>query len=89
MATCQTIRWKDFIASHMSVTAGMDFFTVEVLAWRGLATYYVLFLIHHRKVRLAVVVHGELHAFRLRVHHTAFNHRIQIRYCTDVRERYR
>lgn len=36
----QTIRWKDFIASHMSVMAGMDFFTVEVLTWRGLATSY-------------------------------------------------
>ena len=31
----QTIRWKDFIASHMFVVAGMDFFTVEVLTWRG------------------------------------------------------
>ena len=51
----QTIRWKDFIASHMSVTAGMDFFTVEVLTWRGLATYYVLFLIQleTRRVSLA------------------------------------
>ena len=34
----QTIRWKDLIASQMSETAGMDFFTVEVLTWRGLAT---------------------------------------------------
>ena len=51
----QTIRWKDFIASHMSVMAGMDFFTVEVLTWRGLATYYVLFLIEleTRRVSLA------------------------------------
>jgi putative transposase len=30
----------------MSVLAGTDFFTVEVLTWRGLATYYVLFFIH-------------------------------------------
>src|SRR5882757_9727151 len=42
----QTVRWKDFIASHMSVLAGIDFFTIEVLTWRGLATYYVLFLVH-------------------------------------------
>src|SRR6266481_1019608 len=51
----QTIRWKDFIASHMSVMAGMDFFTVEVLTWRGLATYYVLFLIRlgNRRVSIA------------------------------------
>jgi hypothetical protein len=25
---------------------GMDFFTAEVLTWRGSATHYVLFLIH-------------------------------------------
>ena len=34
----QTTAWKDFIASHMAVLAGMDFFTVEVLTWKGLAT---------------------------------------------------
>ena len=30
----------------MSVLAGTDFFTAEVLTWRGLVTYYVLFFIH-------------------------------------------
>jgi hypothetical protein len=25
----------------MAVLAGVDFFTVEVLTWRGLVTYYV------------------------------------------------
>jgi hypothetical protein len=29
----------------MAVLAGADFFTVEVLTWKGLATYYVLFFI--------------------------------------------
>lgn len=35
--------------------AGIDFFTVEVLIWRGLVTYYVLFFIHleSRRVSLA------------------------------------
>ena len=32
----------------MSVLAGTDFFTAEVLTWRGLATYYVLFFLHLR-----------------------------------------
>src|SRR5580692_8714986 len=41
----QTTSWKDFIRSHMALLAGADFFTVEVLTWRGLATYYVLFFI--------------------------------------------
>jgi len=46
---------KKFIRSHMAVLAGIDFFTVEVLTWRGLVTYYVLFFIHleSRRVSLA------------------------------------
>src|SRR5215467_4820211 len=38
----QSTTWKEFIQSHMAVLAGIDFFTVEVLSWRGLVTYYVL-----------------------------------------------
>jgi len=51
----QNTTWKEFIRSHMAVLAGIDFFTVEVLTWRGLVTYYVLFFIHleSRRVRLA------------------------------------
>jgi len=47
--------WSDFLLSHMAVLAGVDFFTVEVLTWRGLATYYVLFFLHleTRRVTLA------------------------------------
>ena len=52
-----TTTWKDFIARHMAVMAGVDFFTVEVLTWRGLVTYYVLFFLHleTRRVSLAGV----------------------------------
>jgi transposase InsO family protein len=41
----------------MTVIAGMDFFTVEILTWRGLITYYVLFVIQleARRVILASV----------------------------------
>jgi putative transposase len=51
----QNTTWKEFIRSHMAVLAGIDFFTVEVLTWRGLVTYYVLFFIHleSRRVSLA------------------------------------
>jgi hypothetical protein len=37
------------------VLAGIDFFTVEVISWRGLVTYFVLFFIHleSRRVSLA------------------------------------
>ena len=31
----QNTTWKEFIRSHMAVLAGIDFFTVEVLTWRG------------------------------------------------------
>ena len=41
----RTTTWTDFIRAHMSVLAGTDFFSVEVLTLRGLVTYYVLFFI--------------------------------------------
>ena len=41
----RTTTWSDFIRAHMSVLAGTDFFSVEVLTLRGLVTYYVLFFI--------------------------------------------
>lgn len=50
----RTTTWKEFLQTHMDVLAGADFFTVEVLTWRGLMTYYVLFFIEvgSRRVRL-------------------------------------
>jgi len=51
----QNTTWKEFIQSHLAVLAGIDFFTVEVLTWRGRVTYYVLFFVHleSRRVSLA------------------------------------
>jgi transposase len=51
----RTTTWTDFIRAHMSVLAGTDFFSVEVLTLRGLVTYYVLFFIHleSRRVEIA------------------------------------
>ncbi len=46
--------WKDFISSHMAVLAGVDFFTREVLTWRGFLTYYVLFFLHLEIRRVTV-----------------------------------
>jgi hypothetical protein len=37
------------------VLAGADFFTVEVLKWRGLVTYYVLFFLHLETRRMVVL----------------------------------
>jgi hypothetical protein len=41
----RTTTWKEFVRSHIDVLGGTDFFTAEVLTWRGLVTYYVMFLI--------------------------------------------
>lgn len=45
----------EFIRPHLAVLAGINFFTVDVLTWRGLATYCVLFFLHleTRRVTLA------------------------------------
>src|SRR5262245_46658139 len=56
----RTTTWPAFIRTHLALLAGTDFFTVEVLTLRGLATYYVLFFIHldSRRVDIAgITVH--------------------------------
>ena len=50
----QITTWKDFLAAHMNVLAGCDFFTIEVLTWRGVVTYYVLFFLHLESRRVSV-----------------------------------
>ena len=50
----KTTTWKEFIRRHMDVLAGTDFFTVEVLTWRGPVTYYVLFFIHLDSRRVSI-----------------------------------
>jgi transposase InsO family protein len=50
----RTTTWTDFIRAHMSVLAGTDFFSVEVLTLRGLVTYYVLFFIHFESRRVEI-----------------------------------
>jgi hypothetical protein len=50
----QATSWNDFIRAHMAVLVVIDFFTVEVLALRGLITYYVLFFIHLESRRICL-----------------------------------
>jgi len=38
----------------MAVLAGTDFFAVEVLTWRGLVTYHVLFCLHLETRRVTI-----------------------------------
>ena len=49
-----TTTWTDFIRAHMSVHAGTDLFSVEVLTLRRLVTYYVLFFTHLESRRVEV-----------------------------------
>jgi putative transposase len=57
-----TTTWSAFIRIHLALLAGTDFFTAEVLTFRGLVTYYVLFFIHleSRRVNIAgMTVHPD------------------------------
>jgi len=38
-------QWQTFLRAHWGEIAGADFFTTEVWTWRGLVTYYTLFMI--------------------------------------------
>lgn len=57
----------------MNVLAGCDFFTVEVLSWRGLMTYYVLFFLHleSRRVTIAGITRHPDHEWTERIGHSA------------------
>jgi len=37
--------WQTFLKAHRGVIAGADFFTTEMWSWRGLVTYYTVFVI--------------------------------------------
>ena len=50
----RTTTWKAFLAAHWDAIAATDFFTVEVVTWRGLARYFVLFVIHLETRRVEV-----------------------------------
>jgi hypothetical protein len=57
----------------MAVLAAIDFFTAEVLTWRGLTTYYVPFVtqLETRRVTIAgVTPHRFFHETALKVKHT-------------------
>src|SRR5262249_59987907 len=50
----QTTTWKEFIRRHMDVLAGTDFFTIEVLTWRGVGVYWPFFFSHMVARRVAL-----------------------------------
>ena len=47
--------WQTFLRAHWGEIAGADFFTTEVWTWRGLVTYYTLFVIDLSSRRIQIV----------------------------------
>src|SRR4030095_14802325 len=50
--------WKTFLRAHWGAIAATDFFTIEVITWRGLVRYFALFVIDlkTRQVEIAGIV---------------------------------
>jgi putative transposase len=47
--------WQTFVRAHGGAIAGADFFTTEVWTWRGLVTYYTVFVIDLASRRVHIV----------------------------------
>jgi transposase InsO family protein len=47
--------WQTFLRAHWGAIAGADFFTTEVWTWRGLVTFYTVFVIDLASRRVQVL----------------------------------
>jgi transposase InsO family protein len=47
--------WQTFLRAHQNAIGGADFFTTEVLTWRGLVTMYTVFVIHLASRRVQIL----------------------------------
>jgi transposase InsO family protein len=47
--------WQTFLKAHWGAIAGADFFTTEVWTWRGLVTYYTVFVIDLASRRMQIL----------------------------------
>src|SRR5712691_7955752 len=47
--------WQTFLRAHWGAIAGADFFTTEVWTWRGLVTYYTVFVIDLASRRVHII----------------------------------
>jgi transposase InsO family protein len=47
--------WQTFLKAHGGAIAGADFFTTEVWTWRGLITYYTVFVIDLASRRVQIL----------------------------------
>jgi transposase InsO family protein len=46
--------WRTFLKAHWGAISATDFFTVEVVTWRGLVRYFVLFVIDLKSRRVEI-----------------------------------
>jgi hypothetical protein len=47
--------WHTFLKAHWGIIAGADLFTTEVWTWRGLVTYYTVFVIDLASRRVQIL----------------------------------
>jgi hypothetical protein len=47
--------WQTFLRAHWGLNAAADFFTTEVWTWRGLATFYTVFVIDFASRRVPIL----------------------------------
>ena len=47
--------WQTFLRAHWGAIAGADFFTTEVWTWKGLVTYYTVFVIDLASRRVQIL----------------------------------
>jgi putative transposase len=47
--------WQTFLRAHWGAIAGADFFTTEVWTWRGLVTFYTIFVIELASRRVQIL----------------------------------
>jgi putative transposase len=47
--------WQTFVKAHWGSIAGADFFTTEVWTWRGLVTFYTVFVIDFASRRVQIL----------------------------------
>jgi hypothetical protein len=52
--------WRQFLKAHWEGLIATDFFTTEVLCWKGLITFYTLFVIELRSRLVQVCRHDRL-----------------------------
>lgn len=50
----RTMRWSTFLKAHWGAISATDFFTVEVVTWRGLVRYFALFVIDLKTRRIEI-----------------------------------